>query len=286
MAYDLADVVPLTVETRDNTGALSDAGAVSLTIGLPGGTASSPAVTHASTGTYQVDYMPTMPGLHTVSWVATGANASGYPDVFYVWPAVPMALVSLADVKTQLRITTTDSDEELRGYISAATEIVERHRGETLVRRSITEEHYLPDYFRGYGQATNSAMPYGLPYRHRLSLNTSPVISLTSVARVDGTMTWDITLLHADRNGIVSVLFGPALSGHVTVTYLAGYQVIPDACLNAAKIIVQHLWDTKRGSRGIPRPGGMDDSLAMSHLGFAIPNRALELLGPGLPGFA
>jgi hypothetical protein len=53
----------------------------------------------------------------------------------------------------------------------------------------------------------------------------------------------------------------------------------------AAQIIIEHLWQTRRGARGGPRPGGMDTTLVHG-LGFAIPNAALELLGTGIPGMA
>jgi hypothetical protein len=217
--------------------------------------------------------------------VGTGTNPGAHVEIFDVRTLTPGYLVSVAALKDQLNITTAAADEALRGYIEAATDAVERIRNETIIKRTFTDELYLPDYYRGYGQAVNSAMPYGLTYRHRSTLDHTPAISLTNVSRVDGTMTWDTTLLRLDPAGIIDVMFGPALSGHITVTYVAGYRVIPAAYSLAAQFIVEHLWQTRRGSRGGPRPGGMETTLVPG-IGFAIPNAAVELLGAGIPGVA
>jgi hypothetical protein len=52
----------------------------------------------------------------------------------------------------------------------------------------------------------------------------------------------------------------------------------------ASKIIIQHLWETQRGTMGVQLGGDSDNYVAGR--GFAIPRRAIELLGPQLPGVA
>jgi hypothetical protein len=42
---------------------------------LPDGTTATPSVTITGTGVYRVDYTPTVAGLHTLRWLATGTNA-------------------------------------------------------------------------------------------------------------------------------------------------------------------------------------------------------------------
>jgi hypothetical protein len=181
-------------------------------------------------------------------------------------------LVSLADIKAQTNISNTASDEELRSYLEAATGVVERHLGRAVVRRARTEQHLLRS-----GAA--------------LVVNWSPVISVTSLAMVDGSFTWNPATLYASSAGVITCPLGTAPYGHVTVTYVAGMTVVPEEYGLAARIIVQHLWETQRGAAGAPRAGGLGDTLGVSRgagsgLGYAIPNRALELLGTGMPGVA
>lgn len=266
MAIDLGDVYPLTVETRDSAGALADAGLVVLSILLPDDSIVTPTVTHSGTGRYQVDYPTVQAGLHGVNWTATGANTSAYADTFDVRARYPRYLISLAATKTKLRITGADSDEELRGYIEAATEVIERHTASAVLRRTEVEYHRI---CRG----------------EFLILHRTPIISLTDVRRVDGTMVWSVSDLHVDpKSGVVTPIFGNWLWGYLQATYVPGRIVIPANFLTATEMIVQHLWETKRPVRGGLRPGGMEDTTIVPGMGFAVPNRALELLGKPPPG--
>lgn len=276
MSYDLADLVPLTVTTHDVNGNPADGGTVVLTITLPDNTTVTPAVTHSGTGVYQVDYPPTMAGRHVASWAGTGINQSGYVEVFDVRSATPPYLVSLTDTKRQLGITATTSDEELRSYIEAATAAVERHLDKAVVRRTVVEKRDL-------------GMPpvYGAPgILQHFTLAKIPVLSLTSIVSENGTLTWSPSDMRVGPDGVVKVLRGAIVWGPVIFTYEAGMTLIPADYSLAAEYIIQHLWETKRGSRGVPRAGGMDMAPGVGSAGYAIPNRALELLGPGPGGFA
>lgn len=265
MAYDLADVVPLTVTIRDSTGDPADGGAVVLTVERPDGTTVTPGISHPATGVYQVDYVPTMPGRHVAQWVCTGANASGYTDVFDVRPASPAYIVGLADVKQQLNITGTQDDEELRAFLEAVTGVVEGRLGRAVVRRAFT-------------QTFDAAGELALPW--------TPVVSLTSVATVDGDTIWDVNDLTVSTSGIVTASANAtALVGQITAVWVAGAAVVPANWALAARIIVQHLWDTQRGSKGGAHPAGLDTPGAgFTSFGYALPNRAVELLTGGLPG--
>lgn len=275
MAVDVGDVYPLTVEIRDANGVLANAGAVTLTITLPDATTVAPplAISNPSTGVYQADYPTVQAGRHTARWVATGANSSSFADVFDVYDAAPGYIISLADAKAVLRLTASTSDEELRPYIAAATKVIERHRNEVVVRRSITEFYQL------YRRSVPT-----------LALRQSPAVSLTSVATVDGFRTWNIGPpggLHLDpTTGVVSVEYEAWLYGHLQIVYVAGYQVVPEDFQQAAKLIVAHLWSTRRGFSGVPAPGNVATAMPSLGLGFAIPRAAQELLGAGVPGIA
>lgn len=269
--YDVGDIVPLGITTLDSTGTPAEAGTVTLTIGLPDLTTVTPTVGHVpGTAEYTVDFPATMEGLHRVKWDVTGANASGTPDVFNV-REITDQIIALAEAKRQLRLTSTDRDDDLRLFIAAATIAVEDHIGRKLVRRTITGETHL---------RVNGA----------LILNRSPVLSLVSLATLDATTTWDVSGLHVDEpTGIVTPLSGGRPYGNLAATYVCGKRIIPANELLACRIITEHLWQTMRpfsNSAATPGPGALEDSLdsrAGGLVGFAIPNRALELLGAPPP---
>ncbi|UNZ20623.1 hypothetical protein [Streptomyces sp. 891-h] len=178
-----------------------------------------------------------------------------------------MAIVTLDAAKEQLNIATSDSsqDVELQRYVDAVTTPVERHLGEVVDQRQLTDELRL--------SGATSFM-----------LSGTPVISLDAVATVDGTQIWAVADMHVDSaSGEVTVLSGPAVTGLVAVTYTAGYATVPEDYQLAALIIVQHLWETQRGAMGVSVGG---EGEPVFGLGFALPRRALELLGTPLPGVA
>jgi hypothetical protein len=271
--YDVGDVVPLGLSVTDAAGSPANGGSVTLTIGLPDGTIAAPTVTNppTATGEYTVDYTATMEGLHTVSWVVTGTNATAYRDVFNV-REITDQLISLREAKKQLRLPldTVDHDDDLRMFIAAAGRAVENHTGRVLVRRTISGE------------------------RHRrvcgtLVLHRAPVISLTSVGTLDGNTTWTVGDLDVEPDtGIVSAFSGVRLRGNLSITYVAGSRVIAANHLLATRIITEHLWQTMRPFSSVANlpPGVLEDSLDARSgglVGFAIPNRALELLGTPAP---
>src|SRR4029078_8544822 len=136
--FDLGDVVPLRVEIRDTAGALANAGSVAVTVTAPDETSTTPSVGNTSTGVYTATYTPTQIGRHRVRWVATGVNASAFTDVFDVRSGSSIQLFSLTDARAFLHLSKTTNDEELRGWIEAATAAVEAVVG-PVVPRTIVE---------------------------------------------------------------------------------------------------------------------------------------------------
>lgn len=266
--YDVGDVVPLGLSVTDADGVPAAGGAVVLTIGLPDGTSVTPPVTPGETGQYTVDYLAVMEGHHSVSWVVTGSNATAYSDVFNV-REITEQLNSLASTKEQLGITTSVHDNRLRMFIAAAAVAIEDHTGHAIIRRTITERHRR--------------------VRGSLILKKTPALSITSVATVDGSVSWDPANLDLDPDtGIVDTMFGGSPCGNLLVVYLVGKRVIRANELLAGEIITEHLWQTMRSfvGAGAMASGALDDSLdarAGGLVGFAIPNRALELLGKPPP---
>jgi len=274
MAIDVGDLYRCSwTNTAPGSGGLVNAGSVALTITLPDGTTANPTVVNppATTGQYVYDYQTVQAGRHSARWVGTGTNPGAHVEAFDVRSANVPYLVSLQDIKDQTNITNDVSDEELRSYLESATGVIERHLGQAVVKRTYVEEHQIG--------------------RGALVLNWTPVVAVTSLALVDGTHSWNVNELHTTPAGVVTTPNGVDPYGHVTVTYTAGMAIVPEEYGLAARIIVQHLWETQRGSVGGPRAGGLGDTLmsnsgGYSGKGYAIPNRALELLGGGLSGIA
>lgn len=282
---DLGDPVPnLAVETRDADGNLADPGSITLVITKPDGsqdTISAP--NHDGTGQYSASYVPADPGHYNARWVATGVITSAYSDSFDVLESNPRYIVSLADAKTLLNFTgTTVSDEELRRYNEAATYVIEDYIGQTVVRTTYTDEQHciggslITNWYPGSG-------PYGT-YKTKVFTDHRPVISLTSVRSVDGIYTWDPNLLYLNKEtGEISPLPGsPGLFGDLLLDYVAGHQVIKANIQEAARLIIQHLWATRRGLGG----NLITQQLPGFNIGFAIPQAVKDLLGPQAPVFA
>ncbi|MEV6737881.1 phage head-tail connector protein [Streptomyces sp. NPDC051104] len=183
-----------------------------------------------------------------------------------------MAIVTLADAKAQLNISASDTsqDVELQVYVDAATAAVETQLGQVVEPRTIVDQ-------LDFASSVTAFL-----------LRSVPVVSLTSIVALDGTQTWGVSpsVVRVDGgSGCVTVLSGPPVKGSVLATYQAGMTVVPAHFRLAALIIVQHLWETQRGTMGVRLNSGGDDNYVAGR-GFAIPRRAIELLGPQLPGVA
>lgn len=270
MPYDFGDVVPLGTTVKDGSGTLVNAGAMALTITLPDATTVTVSpVVPVSTGTYNYDYTPAQAGRHVVRWVATGANAGAYTDAFDVREAAPPFILSLADAKAHLNISTTTHDDELRSWVETVTAVVEHFVG-ACVRRTVVEDH---DYLPAYGASV-------------VVLRKTPVISLTSVVAIlDGGTSYSVADLDLDgATGVVRRKDGGRMYGPLRFTDVVGRAVIPANFTAAGRIILQHLWRTQYGaSRALPGIGGGDDFAVtepIPGLGYAVPNRALQLLEP------
>jgi hypothetical protein len=267
VSFDLGAVVPLGTTVRDSAGALANAGAMALTITLPDNTTVSvPAVAPTTTGIYAYDYPTVQPGRHAVRWVASGLNAGAYTDMFDVREASPPMLFSLASAKAKLDIpsTSTGDDEELREFIEATTQCVEFFVG-PVVQRTVKQ------VLQGD--------------REMWVLHTLPVIAVSAITPLQ---IWqqgiDVSVLDVDTaTGILrrkdALWF---FSGEYRITYTAGRTAVAPNVSLAAKLILQHLWRTNYGAaRGLTGIGGGEDFAVtepIPGLGYAIPNRALQLL--------
>lgn len=272
MPFDLGDTARLTATCTDPGGAAANATGVAVTITLPDGTTATPAVTNPppATGQYSVDYVTAQAGLHAVRWVFTDP-ACAYTDVMDVRAAAPPALFSLADAKNKLGKSSTVNDDDLRACIEATTRCVEFYVG-AVARRTVTQI------------ATGGT--------ETMLLHTAPVLSVTSIT---GVQSWQLPVpvdaldIDTDTGVLRRSDFLPFWRGPYRVVYEVGRQAVGANIALGAKMILQHLWRTYFGqSKALPSVGGGDDysvTEPIPGLGYAIPNRALQLLqGDNDPG--
>lgn len=172
-------------------------------------------------------------------------------------------LVTLEQVRDQLDDQSTDNAVEIGLYIDAATDTIERLIG-PVVNREVTEKVNA----RGT----------------RLALTKMPVVELTSITPVltNGSAV-EVDELDVDGEaGVVTRLDGGAFyGGPWRVTYTAGRgATVPPTIQLAALLLIQHLWRTKFGAaRGQSSADDFAVTEPIPGLGYAVPNRVLQLLG-------
>lgn len=267
--YGIGTVVRLTTEVRNSSGTLVTPAAITITIRLPDATIVGPFTpTSDGTGLYHYDYTPVQAGRHIVRWTTTTPTVVDEEpfDVAAMWSEA--GIISVDDAKTHLKLLSDDDREELAEFVRATNEIVERHAG-TVLPLVCTER------LRG-----------GSP---SLLLGHRPVISVTSVTLAGGSLLAASGYELVAEAGVILRMVGDYEScwegGRITVVYTAGRAVIPAAVLQAARVIVRHLWETQRGRMGGARAAGSDE-VWDPRWGYAIPRRALELMGDAPMGIA
>lgn len=214
-------------------------------------------------GRFWARFVPALPGRHLVQWSATGDWVASLTDVLNVDAAADTAaIISLAEAREHLNIPDEETveDNEIRTVIAAASGAVERHLGIVVARRTITEQ---------------VTAVLGQPIRLR-----PPVVSITSCVDAAGD---DVDVDDWVVDGHTGLVAG-APAGDLTVTYVAGPAAIPPAYITATQIVCAHLWATQRANTFTPRYGG--DTTTVVGMGYALPNRAMDLLGgrgPNLP---
>lgn len=261
MPYDISDSVPIAWDVKDSAGALANATTVTLTITLPDGSTTSPSVANppASTGQYRVTYVPTVEGLHAWRAVTTTPNTA-YQDVFVVRGSVSPAVISLADAKTHLKLSTTTYDDELREYIEGITKVVEDYVG-PIVRRSHT------------------ARVSG--YRRKITLPHTQVTAVTSVTLVsDGSSPITLSDLAIDSAaGVVSLKSGATFPyGDMDWVYTVGRSYVDANWTLAAKKILKHNWRDQLGN--LPSVQGDERGYVVTGSGYLVPYDAMALLQP------
>lgn len=277
--------VPLAWTSTDTTGAPFEGTAVALTVTLPDGTTSSPSVTHNGDGSYSASFTTTQAGHHLVAWTAIAAGAAdAFADTFEVQPAQDGTIVSFAEAKEILQLTgTSEFDARLQGWNGSATSVVEYICG-PVVQQTVTET--LPS--RGTVVTLSKPPVIGLlawtevpPELAATGITVASPPSPMLRTRLYG-IEWPLDELYCDpRRGTVTHTSGlPFYYCAYVWQYQAGRTVIPSGQYDAAKIILEHLYQVYRGGAGAQDVASGESVTALPGFGFAVPNRALELLQP------
>lgn len=274
MTYDLGGVAALSFTATDTTGSPANATTCTITITQPDGTVVGPTTLTGAAGVYTYNFLTTQSGRHVVRFVATGTPGPGVgvgalDDVFDVYGPV-QTLISLADSKKLLRVTVTTFDDDLRFFNESITAFIDKFCG-PMIPRLVTERHTAGARTLMLRQVP-VYQPAGNPY---------PIVSITPVLTY-GVPYPDLSQLSVDKKSgeAIHTVGLPFFYGEYDISYWAGRSYIGAHVLLAAQVILKHMWAQERGgSRPNQVTPGMADDVSVLW-GFAIPNRALELLEP------
>lgn len=260
MPISIGQAVPgLAIEVYSPAGALVNAGAVSLTITLDGTTLATLTPDNPSTGRYQVTtYIAAASGLHSAVWTLTGANAGSQVQSFYVDSAsASVGIVSLAEVKSHLRISQNTYDDKLNDLILEASSLCESSEGTGITwRRTVVtnEVHSAAGSF---------------------TVHRRPISSLTSIT-VDG-VTGNVADYDFDADTGIVTGYAVTINGtrqrNVSISYVAGGGPIPRSVRGGVLELVRHLYGIYRGGSGLPRTAEPDYTQGA---GYLVPNRVAQ----------
>lgn len=257
--FDQDAAAPLQFLVKNAAGVLADATLVQVTVTKPDLSVVGPTtVTSSPAGTYSYNAPTDLPGRYTYRFQATGANFTAKSDSYFVRSATSKALLSLADAKAALNIDPTDysDDEEIRDRIDIVTDRVEGLVGYVLPQAVTTT-------------LVASGTGFFLP---------GPVISITSLTPVlTNGWVYSVADFLVETSGFITRLDGSALSGQAyTVIYQAGYpQTVLPRFQEAARLFLQHFWQTQRGD-GL-RPGQADDDAEARAIAILQPYRIVSV---------
>jgi hypothetical protein len=276
--------VPLAYSNTDADGNPADAVTVTATVVAPDGTMSTPSVVHSGLGQYSAVYTTSQAGHHLIAWTATGGVPGAYTDTFEVQSAMDGTIVSLAEAKEILQLSGTEQfDFKLQGYNAAVTNWIEWYCG-PVVTRTVAEKLPAGGLTVQLSQAPVIELVAWTTIPAQLAQQLIPVPNPPSPmfpTRVFG-VSYPVSQLYADPvMGTVEHTSGlPFYYGSYIWQYTAGRPVIPACIYEASKVVLKHLYMVELGGTGGGGTGAGDEETAMTPFGFAVPNRAIEMLAP------
>lgn len=278
MPYFLGGDVVIAVQfVNTTTGLPVDPSSVVATVTDPTGAVTTPATSSSTVGTWTAVCQGVgTAGLWKVRWVGSGSFNAVYEDEFIVRTQQLLQVVDLTSVKRQLKIVNdTSTDDELVGYIEAATEQIR-----DIIGPVFAETHV--EYFSGGST--------------ELSVDWKPLQSVTSIVEYMGNNAYQITEqpLGAQTSNygftadyttgeLTRRTFGGGAvqwaSGYknIKVTYVSGLTSIPFSVRLAALELIQHWWNSMSRQQHSRGRGQLDESPSMA---FAVPWSVEEKLAP------
>lgn len=249
---ELGETFNYQFQAKDAAGGNISPGTVTASVTLPDGTTSAATVTGVSPAA--IAYLTTQVGRHVLSGTAfggaLGSDVKKFEDTFNVEP-VGRYVVGLDEALAHLAavgiLTQVNDLEQLRWYILAASDAIERDLGRTVARQTVTAEKVSGG-------------------RDCIRLRRTPVISVTTIVENSTTLTnaagtdWVVD----DLEGTGYVYRGsPTAPGiwawgraNIAVTYVAGMAIVPAVVRKVVLNAVERMWQSAQNAG---HPGLVDD---------------------------
>lgn len=278
------DIGITTTVLDDNGNPVTTTPAVALTVTDPNGVVTTPATAAAGGGVYTaVVPSASVPGIWLYRWTATGTGVGwAFEGQFTVRPMGVEQLVDLASVKKHLNMPLSDTrqDDELQGFILTAAE-----QARDVCGPFLPEQH--TQFFDG---GRNTIVPDWLPLATIQSateyygLSAFPLTEQQLGSQMNAfAYTVDYSTGQITRRtfgGQAAVFAIGAKNVKIVYTASRGGQVPYTVRLGALELI-RHLWQQTQQSAGRSWKGaGMDGEAAGVPMGFALPDRVVELWAP------
>jgi hypothetical protein len=281
--------VPLTFTLTNAAGAPVNAVVTQpvVTVTLPDLTTSTPAVSNTGPGVYTAAYSTTQAGHHTVAWACADATyPGGYADEFDVWSLTSSNVLSLSDAKGILGVSPSSTvfDDLVQKVNGSITAWLEWYCG-AIVPQTVVERLRVGGLTVQLSRAPVNSLVAWASVPPQFAADTSRVVptppSPMFPVMVYG-VTYPLAQLYADvKTGIVQHTGGlPFYYGPYLWQYQAGYSLIPAGIRLAGSVVLRHLYGLERGGAGVAAAGAADEETTMTPFGFAVPNRAIEILAP------
>lgn len=256
MIFDIGDAAPISTRVVDPDGVLTNA-TVTVAVTKPDGTAgSATGPTNLSTGVYRSLVTVDQAGLWRYTFTWAGAVVGVDAGEFTAVTPGRVLVASFDEFKKHLNRTDLTDDAELRTYLESATDWVESAIGGPVSAQTFTERRFISG--------------------DTLAPRRQPLVSVTSITPEFGTALTS-TSYTADTD-LNMIIFRYPVQGWHTLVYKAGLAVILERQKLAGLIMAEHLWQVQNGGGGMPFPGDAD--VPRFGRGYAVPNRARELLAP------
>lgn len=239
--YNVGDLAVLDFSVADPIlGNPIDPSSASLSVTAPDGSVAAAftlaQMTRLDVGQYRATVPVMMRGVYVYRWTATGIGQSSTSGQL----SVGMSLVRLTEVKAELNYRSIDvaDDDELVGFILAATEAIEELCGPVLPR-PVVDTIVAPAGVTG---------TYLSP---TLLLQQYPVLSVESVVTGSATSstTLDPSTYVVDGSGRLVRTGAGSWGQRTVINYTAGRRATPATVRLACLELIAHWWQSSQQSR-------------------------------------